>query len=422
MKTKLVTIALAGLLLQACVPATIGPAMFAPQAIDYLRGLEPKRYLGAALGTMQIAAYFSDQVDWASVDKHAYQMVAGARTTADAYPAVEYAVSQLWNVDHHSFFFPPDRASTLSGSSGSLQGVGFSILVDSGVVVEVLPRSVAQKAGLRVGDVVETIDGKTPPDWVDQGARPGQHYHYFGYFNQRIKATIRHPGEQANTIDLQPGPMVLNVLPSGRSIGCVGYLHLPGHLDLNGSDAGSTAYAARLAQLVETEDRLGSCAWIIDLRQDWGGNFSPMAAGLGAFLGKQPFAQVVWKWGRQSLFGEPYGSYQLKHPDPPVAVLQGPTTASAGEVMAIAFHGRSQWRTFGEPSGGEASATVQVFLRDRALLNLTVGIDADRTGRAYGNKVEPDQAVAIDWALYESDKDPVILAALDWLRSQGTSG
>lgn len=40
-------------------------------------------------------------------------------------------------------------------------------------------------------------------------------------------------------------------------------------------------------------------------------------------------------------------AYTLHAPDPRVAVLTGPSTASSGEVVAVAFRGRHGARSFG---------------------------------------------------------------------------
>ncbi|MGV9658891.1 S41 family peptidase [Streptomyces koyangensis] len=56
---------------------------------------------------------------------------------------------------------------------------------------------------------------------------------------------------------------------------------------------------------------------------------------------------------------------------PPVAVLTGPRTASAGEAVAIAFRERPDTRTFGDPTSGVPTANAPYPLSDGALVVLT---------------------------------------------------
>ena len=95
-----------------------------------------------------------------------------------------------------------------------------------------------------------------------------------------------------------------------------------------------------------------------------------------------------------------------------VAVLTGPRTASSGEALTIAFRGRPHTRSFGLPTAGLSTANGTFSLPDGAALLLTTAIEADRTGRRYGDKIEPDQLVENDPA----KGDGAIEAATRWLR------
>lgn len=76
---------------------------------------------------------------------------------------------------------------------------------------------------------------------------------------------------------------------------------------------------------------------------------------------------------------------------PPVAVLVGPTTASSGEAVAIAFRGRSLTRLFGATTRGLTTSNRVFPLSDGSLLNLTTAAFADRMGTQYENGVTPDE-------------------------------
>ena len=102
-----------------------------------------------------------------------------------------------------------------------------------------------------------------------------------------------------------------------------------------------------------------------------------------------------------------------------VAVLTGPRTASSGEAVAISFKGRPRTRSFGQPTIGLSSANGTFPLPDGAMILLTTAIEADRTGKQYGEKVDPDEIVPAPAASAppaNSIDDATMAAAIAWLR------
>ena len=401
MRRWVMQVTVVSLLLQACAPAALGPALSGRSLVDYFRGFEPKRYLTAALDDMQSGAYYARGLDWTTIRSTAFAQAARARVPSDTYQAID----------------PPAATQAFLGFSKP-RWIGMLIIVSSGTVVQVLPNSPAEHAGVRLGDIVVQIDGKTPMAYVAERAGPGQPADLYGYFFQAIKALVRHPGSEAATLDLQPAEVDFNVEPSGRSLDRVGYLQVTGMNALNPFDPAISAYSAKLTGLIAQEDRSTGCGWIVDLRQNLGGNVAPMANGLAALIGTQPYASVVGRGWHYDFTAESASSYRLNRSDPAIAVLTSPLTGSSGELIAIAFRGSTRWRSFGEPTAGATSSTQQYFLNDGAFLNLMVGIDADRTGHTYGGKLQPDEPLAIDWSRYGAANDPVVAAAVDWLHRQ----
>jgi hypothetical protein len=108
----------------------------------------------------------------------------------------------------------------------------------------------------------------------------------------------------------------------------------------------------------------------------------------------------------------------LGRPEPPVAVLTGPSTGSAGEAVLIAFKGRPDTRVFGRSTAGFATGNDGFTFSDGALLLLTMANDVDRTGVVYRNApIPPDQAVA-----ETAGSDAAALAATAWLKEQPAAG
>jgi C-terminal processing protease CtpA/Prc len=88
--------------------------------------------------------------------------------------------------------------------------------------------------------------------------------------------------------------------------------------------------------------------------------------------------------------------------------------------VAISFKGRPRTRSFGQPTNGLSSANGTFPLPDGATILLTTAIEADRTGKRYGEKVDPDEIVAAPTpapgaAPANPTEDATIAAARAWL-------
>jgi C-terminal processing protease CtpA/Prc len=154
------------------------------------------------------------------------------------------------------------------------------------------------------------------------------------------------------------------------------------------------------------------------LRSNTGGNMWPMLAGLKPFLGSAGLgtfesptgSSPKWVAG-QSVGVEPPEALGVLE-NAWVAVLTGPRTASSGEAVTIAFRGRPHTRSFGLPTAGLSTANGTFPLPDGAMILLTTAVEADRTGRKYGDKIDPDVRVE---AGTTAAGDAVLAAATQWL-------
>ncbi|MDO4263381.1 MAG: S41 family peptidase [Deinococcus sp.] len=161
-------------------------------------------------------------------------------------------------------------------------------------------------------------------------------------------------------------------------------------------------YADTLAQGLVTAEAKAGCGWIVDLRQNTGGNMEPMLAGLSPLLGSGRVGGFVDNQGRETELALQEGAVQLggsstfntPHYQPvggPVAVLQDGRTASSGEVALLAFYGRADTRTFGAPSAGLSSANQVRRLYGGTEMLVTVALDTDAAGKVYGGVLKPQQ-------------------------------
>jgi carboxyl-terminal processing protease len=217
--------------------------------------------------------------------------------------------------------------------------------------------------------------------------------------------------------------------PHGRRLGeNLAYLHVPGFA--GGTPLQQVEFAETVKSAIQANDGTHVCGWVVDLRQNTGGNLWPMLAGLGPLLGEGTLAASVYPDGRQTPIwhrdGQAgFGDYtQLRVRAPyrvgaavPVAVLLGGATASSAEVLAVAFRSRSATRSFGVATRGLSAGNRTFALADGASLVLTVAATSDTAGRVYAGPIVPDEIVAGAREVRgpETPADAALEAGIAWL-------
>lgn len=168
--------------------------------------------------------------------------------------------------------------------------------------------------------------------------------------------------------------------------------------------------------------------WIIDLRYNGGGNMYPMLEGLAPILGDGVIG------GAKDFNGKPISIWKIKDSDfyyddelavdlpdncrfkspPKVAVLTSQYTTSSGEVVAVAFKGRSNTRFFGENTSGFTTVTGWQTIKDNLVMSISTAFYNDRKGTIYRDYIDVDERV--DFTLSEDIKnDDAVNKAIAWL-------
>lgn len=250
---------------------------------------------------------------------------------------------------------------------------------------------------------------RTPADTYDAIryvlASLGDHHSHF------VEPAVVREGKTSTARDFE----VTGAILSG-----IGYVALPGY---NGQNAErSAAYASAIENYIDAARADHACRWIVDLRNDIGGNMSPMLAGLHALLGDAPLGYfhnragdwIAWSAGRS-------GRVIADMSHDPVAVITGRKTASAGEAVALSFRGRLNTRSFGAPTAGHSTANQPVPLSDGAVIALTTGLMADRNRNVASGRIQPDAIVDVPDTV-QLGNDPAVRAAVAWLETQPCAG
>lgn len=190
------------------------------------------------------------------------------------------------------------------------------------------------------------------------------------------------------------------------------------------------AHALALQATIRAQGEDLRCGWIVDLRDNQGGNMWPMLLGAGPLLQidegddtgtigyfwdgaeSQP-----WRYHNGSLWigtaerlSIGAAAYTLDQPTAAVAVLVSRQTASSGEAVVLAFRAQPNSRSFGMATAGYSTGNVPVTLVDGSTLLLTNVVMQDRRGVGDGQRIIPDVTA--------TDANDALRLAQEWLLQQ----
>jgi len=321
---------------------------------------------------MQQHALHAKEIDWPAVRNQTMQRAAGAQTTADTYPAIFYALTQL--KERHSYLRLPDN----------------------------LPADTRRTAMASMGTILAPYKKQAPRAltriFTDR-SEPAGH--------------IIHVGQTALAYIVVPKcpPSSGNLQEAARQ---------------------GQSYAEKLHAIATDLEAQNPSGWIVDLRGNLGGNMYPMIAGIGFVLGEgrlgdfiAPGSQSGWfyrkgvagtvqdsrEFPQAQVTGSPLALKEL----PPVAVLLDGGTVSAGEAVAISFIGRPHTRSFGAHTFGLSTGNKAYPLSDGATLILCEVVEADRNHRVYPDGIEPDVVLPEPPVFPDAKEDAAVQVAVQWL-------
>jgi len=218
-------------------------------------------------------------------------------------------------------------------------------------ILSVIPGTPAERAGLRYGDAILTIDDQSVVDWsTAQVARLVR-----GERNTFVKLTVERVGElKPLTVRIKRDPVPL------PSIGNA-FMIRPGvaYVGLTRGFQGTTIDELNDAiRRLETEGMRGM---ILDLRFNPGGLLSQAVQVAGRFL--DPGEVVVKVSGRRSA-RPPFRATSTEPDNFPLVVLINQASASASEIVAGALQDHDRALIVGEPSFGKGLVqTVYPIMR-----------------------------------------------------------
>jgi len=160
-----------------------------------------------------------------------------------------------------------------------------------------------------------------------------------------------------------------------------------------------SAYMATGREAVEKAMNGTGCGWIVDLGRNSGGNAIPMLSVVSPLLGEGRVfgfedrdGAIEWVENRDGTLSYPgvLDSDPERTSDLPVAVVTSGMTASAAELVAVAFDGREGSASFGRPTAGYTTANEAFEMEDGSLLVLSVAHYVTRDGSVVTGPLPPD--------------------------------
>jgi carboxyl-terminal processing protease len=301
-----------------------------------------------------------------------------------AYGAIDGLTNAVGDTGHTTFLTPEERASESAALSGSYVGIG--AVVDTTpeglpVIVGVFRGSPADKAGLKAGDVVLAVDGKTTA----------------GEDLDQVISRVR--GKAGTTVVLSvrsgaDGPVRdIRIVRADVTIEPVSWAMVPGsktavlRLEQFSSGAGP-----KIKSALEEIKAAGADRVIFDLRGNPGGYVNEAVGVASQFLASGNVYIERNAAGEEKATPVAEGGVAL---DLPLVVLVDQGTASSAEIVAGALQDAGRAKVVGEKTFGTGTVLGEFPLSDGSALRIGTVEWLTPKGRVIWHEgIAPDVVVA----------------------------
>ncbi len=342
-------------------------------------------------------------------------------------------------------------AAAITGGALLLSIAAAAPVDDSGV------RAYVDRAlsGLRAGYYVDT------PEWDEALAQevPGLRAaespsDTYAALSRLARATggrhSRFSGPEQAAATSQPDVPWSRTTPTVRYEGRIGILTIPGFSSVHAGE--QDRYLRAASEIFGSAQARSACGWVIDLQQNEGGLAWAMLLAASPLLDDGTVEQfrardgrasairvsgtsLSWegrRWDGLPVFAGRFGALdQLGLPGlvvapslpgvpakltgRPVALVQSTRSASAAEMVLLAFAGQERTATFGSESAGYTTLNGGFMLPDGAQVTLSFALMGDRDGNFFEGAIPPDHPA-------DPEDGSALDAARSWALQQCPSG
>jgi carboxyl-terminal processing protease len=293
-------------------------------------------------------------------------------------------------------------------TSGYFYGVGIQITVKDGypVVVAPLQNTPAQRAGIKGGDVIVKVDGKSvkgvPLDSVVGMIR--------GEKGTKVTLTIKRKGEKdLLDFELIREKIELANVSSKVLEDEIGYIYIHTFGERTSRDT---------RKEIEELLKKGVKGLIVDLRNNPGGLLNEAVLTTSLFIEDGVIVSVRSRDGKKEVYRAVHGIHGIgKAYDLPLVVLVNEGSASASEIFAGAIRDHGRGIIVGEKTFGKGSVQNMIPLSNGAGLILTTAKYFTPNGESIHEKgITPD--VIVKGSNNLGEKDPQLERAIEVLKKE----
>jgi carboxyl-terminal processing protease len=267
----------------------------------------------------------------------------------------------LAKLDPHSVYIPAEDLKFANEDlQGNFQGIGveFQVFNDTVNVINVIKDGPSDKAGLKIGDMIVTVDDsinlvKKEADQIRKALR--------GTADSKVQVTIIRNGK-SQKITIKRGTIPLPSVDASYMIAPkIGFIHL--------SKFSETTYEEFMFSM-ENLQKKGMDKLILDLRGNGGGFLNEAVQMADEFLDGNKL--IVYTQGSHIKKTEHNARRDGLFETGKLVILVDESSASASEVLAGALQDWDRATVIGRRSFGKGLVQEQYQLSDGAALRLTV--------------------------------------------------
>ncbi len=331
---------------------------------------------------------------------------------ADAEARVYGAIQGMLNSlnDPYTVFMEAEETEEFSQSiEGRFEGVGMEVGIREEIltVISPLKNSPAEEAGVRSGDKIITVDGKSTEDMS---------------LNQAV-SRIR--GERGTEVTLEiirqreDEPLEISIIRSEIDMPILSTEQKDNGIFVIKIHTFTGNVMNKFEQAVKEFQDSNSDKMIIDLRGNAGGLLGASVEVLSHLL---PQGSVLLQEDHSGQQGEVYrskGYGSIDTNEVPIAVLVDRGSASASEILAGALQDHQAATVIGETTFGKGSIQKVENMSGGASLKVTVAEWLTPEGRSFEKEgIEPNIKVERTVEDIDADRDPQMDRAVEYLLQQ----
>ena len=392
---------------QTLVVATAGVVLGA--GLMLLRGGSADREAAAAAAPPSAAAVARSLLDEVEERVRNEYVEAVTKEQLDL-AAVDGMVASL---DPHSAFLDPAEYEAMRVSTaGHYSGIGLEVAARDGRIAVVTPidGSPAARAGLRRGDILLEIDGRT----VAGGSLAEIIERMRGFAGSTVRLTVERSGEpEPLRFELQRSDVQVRTVRAEALPGRYGYLRVTHFTDSTPRDLGRA-----LATLQSAAPLRGL---VLDLRGNPGGVLESSVSVADEFLDSGVIVRAEGRTAESRFVLRATEGDALR--SAPLVVLIDRGSASGAEIVAGALRDHGRATLMGERTFGKGSVQTVMPLANGQALKLTTSRYFTPSGASLHDRgLEPD--VSLPGASHRDEQaaevatDPAVQTALQYLRDR----